>query len=270
MELAPYDYARAPLGLVRGKKVYVPVDYLRADVNCAICLNIMDNSAMTLECSHRFCKECIEKSIRLASNDCPTCRGKINTRRSLREDHRLDFLIRAIFGSVPEMEKREEELRKLIVRPNSSKLEIITTTSTSVDRQSRSSSSSPSVEEPAPKRQKTSPGQLFVGTADDIMFVLRKHPHSKRPPATKKEYIKAPSRLTVAHMEMFLLQQFNQHHGNIAAKDLRYEILYYDAEGAWYLLDPSNSVDDLLRKFKRSNRAADLVLHYCVKGEVTG
>ena len=269
MELAPYEEERQPRLVMRGKKVLVPVESLRADVNCAICLNVMDNSAMTLECSHRFCKECIEKSIRLASNDCPTCRGKINTRRSLREDSRLDSLISIVFGNVEALEEREEQLKNTISRPNLSRNENITdkrepslSPPISEEPTANSSSNMSSINgNGSSKRQKGS-GPIFVGTSDDILFVLRKHPLDPLPSATKKEFIKAPIRLTVRHMGTFLLQQFRTHHSSIAKENTRFQILYYDAEGNEHVLREDDSVEDLLRQFKRSNRAADLVLHY--------
>ncbi|KAK7369044.1 hypothetical protein VNO80_11078 [Phaseolus coccineus] len=59
-----------------------------------------------MECLHRFCKECIEKSMRLGINECPICRVRVPSRRSLREDPNFDNLISAL---VPDIDKYEEQ-----------------------------------------------------------------------------------------------------------------------------------------------------------------
>ncbi|XP_068466699.1 putative E3 ubiquitin-protein ligase RING1a [Phaseolus vulgaris] len=60
-----------------------------------------------MECLHRFCKECIEKSMRLGINECPICRVRVPSRRSLREDPNFDNLISAL---VPDIDKYEEQV----------------------------------------------------------------------------------------------------------------------------------------------------------------
>ena len=51
----------------------------------------------TIECLHRFCAACIEKSLRLGLKECPTCRERCPSRRFLRPDPNFDALIAVIY-----------------------------------------------------------------------------------------------------------------------------------------------------------------------------
>jgi E3 ubiquitin-protein ligase RNF1/2 len=53
---------------------------------------------MVVECLHRFCEECIERSMRVGRNQCPICRVVIPSRRSLAPDPDFDRLILMILG----------------------------------------------------------------------------------------------------------------------------------------------------------------------------
>ncbi|XP_021294571.1 putative E3 ubiquitin-protein ligase RING1a [Herrania umbratica] len=59
-----------------------------------------------MECLHRFCRECIDKSMRMGNNECPACRTHCASRRSLRDDPNYDALIAALY---PDIDKYEEE-----------------------------------------------------------------------------------------------------------------------------------------------------------------
>lgn len=45
------------------------------------------------ECLHRFCSECITTALMRGNKECPTCRKKIVSKRSLRPDPNFDALI---------------------------------------------------------------------------------------------------------------------------------------------------------------------------------
>ncbi|XP_009626353.1 putative E3 ubiquitin-protein ligase RING1a isoform X1 [Nicotiana tomentosiformis] len=79
---------------------------VRKDVECSICLGIIKRTRVVMGCQHRFCRECIDKSMRLGNNECPACRIHCASRRSLRDDPGFDTLIEAIY---PDVEKYEEE-----------------------------------------------------------------------------------------------------------------------------------------------------------------
>ncbi|KAJ4850729.1 putative E3 ubiquitin-protein ligase RING1a [Turnera subulata] len=86
--------------------VYVELPDVRKDVQCPICLGIIKKTRTVMECLHRFCRECIDKSMRLGNNECPACRTHCASRRSLRDDPNYDALIAALY---PDIDKYEEE-----------------------------------------------------------------------------------------------------------------------------------------------------------------
>ncbi|XP_048327652.2 putative E3 ubiquitin-protein ligase RING1a isoform X2 [Ziziphus jujuba] len=90
----------------RPEFVSVELPDLRKDVQCPICLGIIKKTRTVMECLHRFCRECIDKSMRLGNNECPACRTHCASRRSLRDDPNYDALIAALY---PDIEKYEEE-----------------------------------------------------------------------------------------------------------------------------------------------------------------
>ncbi|GFP97134.1 putative E3 ubiquitin-protein ligase ring1a [Phtheirospermum japonicum] len=70
------------------------------------CLGIIRKTRTVMECLHRFCRECIDKSMRLGNNECPACRTHCASRRSLRDDPNYDALIAVLY---PDIDKYEEE-----------------------------------------------------------------------------------------------------------------------------------------------------------------
>ncbi|XP_071714673.1 putative E3 ubiquitin-protein ligase RING1a isoform X2 [Rutidosis leptorrhynchoides] len=86
--------------------VYVKLADVRNSVQCPICLGILRKTRKVLECLHRFCRECIDKSMRLGNNECPACRAHCASRRSLRDDPNFDNLIALLY---PDIDKYEEE-----------------------------------------------------------------------------------------------------------------------------------------------------------------
>lgn len=86
--------------------VFVELQDIRKDVQCPICLGIIKKTRTVMECLHRFCRECIDKSMRMGNNECPACRTHCASRRSLRDDPNYDALIAALY---PDIDKYEEE-----------------------------------------------------------------------------------------------------------------------------------------------------------------
>lgn len=99
----------APLSPSNGEnKEYIRVcrSDIRKEMQCPICLGIIRKTRTVMECLHRFCRECIDKSMRLGNNECPACRTHCASRRSLRDDPNFDALVAAIY---PDLDKYEEE-----------------------------------------------------------------------------------------------------------------------------------------------------------------
>ncbi|KAI3823940.1 hypothetical protein L1987_05386 [Smallanthus sonchifolius] len=86
--------------------VYVRLAEVRKDVQCPICLGIIRKTRKVMECLHRFCRECIDKSMRMGNNECPACRAHCASRRSLRDDPNFDALIALLY---PDIDKYEAE-----------------------------------------------------------------------------------------------------------------------------------------------------------------
>lgn len=62
------------------------------DLSCPICCRIMER-VMVTNCSHRFCYECIVKSIYKSGKQCPICRSKLTSKRQLNSEPDLDKII---------------------------------------------------------------------------------------------------------------------------------------------------------------------------------
>ncbi|TKS89222.1 E3 ubiquitin-protein ligase RING2-A [Collichthys lucidus] len=82
---------------------------------CPICLDMLKNTMTTKECLHRFCSDCIVTALRSGNKECPTCRKKLVSRRSLRRDSNFDALISKIYPSRDEYEAHQ---RRVLERLN--------------------------------------------------------------------------------------------------------------------------------------------------------
>ena len=81
-------------------------------LTCPICLDIFRVPMYIKGCSHRFCKDCIEKALRQVLSSlyfkqtenkaCPTCRKQIKTKRLLRIDTIITEMSTSLFGNVIE------------------------------------------------------------------------------------------------------------------------------------------------------------------------
>lgn len=79
---------------------------LYENLSCTICRELYNNPVY-LKCSHRFCKDCIEKYIRSSDKkSCPNCRGALTTKRDLRNDYMLISMITYAFGNVNDFKNK--------------------------------------------------------------------------------------------------------------------------------------------------------------------
>lgn len=115
-ELSLYEQNREPQQVITDDtEIIVTPRSLHSEVMCPICLDILNHTMTTKECLHRFCRGCINTALRNSNRECPTCRKKIVSGRSLRRDVNFDELIAAIFGNREDYLAQHTELMERTV-----------------------------------------------------------------------------------------------------------------------------------------------------------
>ncbi|XP_013395499.1 E3 ubiquitin-protein ligase RING2 [Lingula anatina] len=110
-ELSLYELQRTPQeAITDNTEIAVSPRSLHSELMCPICLDMLKNTMTTKECLHRFCQECIITALRSGNKECPTCRKKLVSKRSLRHDPNFDALISKIYPSRDEYEAHQERV----------------------------------------------------------------------------------------------------------------------------------------------------------------
>ena len=121
-ELSLYELNRTPQDAITDNtEIAVSPRSLHSELMCPICLDMLKHTMTTKECLHRFCQECIITALRSGNKECPTCRKKLVSKRSLRPDPNFDALISKIYPSREEYEAHQERVLaklKQSVNPN--------------------------------------------------------------------------------------------------------------------------------------------------------
>ncbi|XP_055354106.1 E3 ubiquitin-protein ligase RING2-like [Paramacrobiotus metropolitanus] len=106
--LNPYELNRTPQHIppTDTRIVHTTGRILEQELQCAICLDILRNTRTTKECLHRFCDDCISQALRNGNRECPNCRTKLISMRSLRPDPLFDDIIRVLFPNRREMDEQ--------------------------------------------------------------------------------------------------------------------------------------------------------------------
>lgn len=114
-ELNAYERQRTPHEIVAGDAV-LPLreESFYRDLRCPICFDLLRNTVTPTDCLHRFCEECITTALRKCNKECPICRTKVTSRRSLRRDHRIDNLIAMLAPNVAQEEYERQSNNVLI------------------------------------------------------------------------------------------------------------------------------------------------------------
>eukprot|EP00347_Sterkiella_histriomuscorum_P021101 403335250 len=81
-------------------------------LHCPVCLDILKDPLNVKMCLHKFCAHCIENYNRLIKKQCPQCRKYIGSRRLLRSDYKLAYIIKALITDIDAFNKFEEQARK--------------------------------------------------------------------------------------------------------------------------------------------------------------
>ena len=110
-ELSLYELQRTPQeAITDNTEIAVSPRSLHSELMCPICLDMLKSTMTTKECLHRFCQECIITALRSGNKECPTCRKKLVSKRSLRPDPNFDALIAKIYPSRDEYEAHQERV----------------------------------------------------------------------------------------------------------------------------------------------------------------
>jgi len=110
-ELSHYEINRKAQSLITtaSTKIAVSSKSVHSDLRCPICLDLLNTTMTTKECLHRFCAECIITALRSGNKECPTCRKKLVSKRSLRPDPNFDQLVSKLFPDKEECEETQEK-----------------------------------------------------------------------------------------------------------------------------------------------------------------
>lgn len=110
-ELSLYELHRTPQeAITDNTEIAVSPRSLHSELMCPICLDMLKTTMTTKECLHRFCQDCIITALRSGNKECPTCRKKLVSKRSLRPDPNFDALISKIYPSRDEYEAHQERV----------------------------------------------------------------------------------------------------------------------------------------------------------------
>ncbi|KAF4522713.1 hypothetical protein B566_EDAN012730 [Ephemera danica] len=110
-ELSLYELHRTPqVAITDNTEIAVSPRSLHSELMCPICLDMLKKTMTTKECLHRFCSDCIITALRSGNKECPTCRKKLVSKRSLRPDPNFDSLISKIYPSRDEYEAHQERV----------------------------------------------------------------------------------------------------------------------------------------------------------------
>uniref|UniRef100_A0A1B0D2L4 RING-type E3 ubiquitin transferase n=2 Tax=Phlebotomus papatasi TaxID=29031 RepID=A0A1B0D2L4_PHLPP len=110
-DLSLYEIHRSPQeAIMDNTEIAVSPRSLHSELMCPICLDMLKKTMTTKECLHRFCSDCIVTALRSGNKECPTCRKKLVSKRSLRHDPNFDLLISKIYPSRDEYEAHQERV----------------------------------------------------------------------------------------------------------------------------------------------------------------
>lgn len=110
-ELSLYELHRSPQkAITDDTEIAVSPRSLHNELMCPICLDMLKKTMTTKECLHRFCHDCIITALRSGNKECPTCRKKLVSKRSLRPDPNFDLLISKIYPSREEYEAHQTKV----------------------------------------------------------------------------------------------------------------------------------------------------------------
>lgn len=119
LELSDYDVQRRPhKAITDSSEIRISTRLLSAELCCPICLDLLTTTMTTKECLHRFCSECITTALLRGNKECPTCRKKLVSKRSLRPDPNFDALINKIWPDRQIYEQMQQKAMDMFHQQN--------------------------------------------------------------------------------------------------------------------------------------------------------
>jgi len=271
----------------------LPIKSVQNITQCPVCLMSLKKTHIVMECLHRFCGECIEKSIRVGKKECPSCRLHLPSRRSLRADPNFDALLVAMLGDVNALDEEEAKVteaqnRELnfnnaltksqqvgIQQQNINRKKVKISTPRSVYNQPRNpqnytvhrqpsqpnqysrSTSAPTggAKRPNTTAESTSAKRRMEASQKNLIsFVLRRHPKETGVARLDREYIRTSGELKIIHLKKFLGIKL----GFERFEEFQIIIM---AEGKGVILDESLTLDNI-RNSILDSRSGEFVLHF--------
>jgi E3 ubiquitin-protein ligase RNF1/2 len=196
-----FEVNRKPRGIMTGR-IQRPVKSF-SNFHCVICLGYIRNARIVMECLHRFCEDCIEKSLRMGRNECPICRTFVPSRRSLVPDPNFDRLIRSILGDFVVDERAQEDGSEAVTL--SSPLQ------QAIHRKKKASNAEKRQKDkggPGEKEEDSSPVQ---GKPIPLIgLLLQKHPQDRKAEELVLPFLRIQGNANVGTLKTFLCRKLDQ------------------------------------------------------------
>lgn len=205
-ELSLYELHRKPHEMVSDNSaIAVSPRSLHSELMCPICLDLMRNTQTTKECLHRFCQECIITALRSGNKECPTCRKKLVSKRSLRPDPNFDKLIAKIYPNREELNAQQEKQVNRRAQPiHRRKRKVETSPSVDGDRESTAGSEEKEVKLDEPEEDSVSPPSRDPGGSASVELQIRPHPCQSNLTEMAIRNLSSSPLCTVSHLLRFI------------------------------------------------------------------
>lgn len=107
-DMSPYELNRLPYDTINNStEITVSSGTFDSEFKYPICFDLLKKTMTTEECLHRFCYDCIVASLRW-NRECPKCRKKLVSKRSLRPDSNFDSIISKLYPNRDEYETHQK------------------------------------------------------------------------------------------------------------------------------------------------------------------
>ncbi|KAF7494760.1 E3 ubiquitin-protein ligase RING2 [Sarcoptes scabiei] len=219
-ELSPYELHRQPQEVITDNtEIAVSPRSLHSELMCPICLDMLKSTMTTKECLHRFCQECIITALRSGNKECPTCRKKLISKRSLRHDPNFDALISRIYPSRDEYDAQQEQVINNVSKHFAQNIE--ETLRIQTLNRSRSKKNINPDDEIVPNKRSKSEQNGFANetnsnchqenTVHEIELIIKPLPQVERkdPSLNQTRFLKTTTTATIDHIAKYLKIRYN-------------------------------------------------------------